>query len=104
MPNEERRLARRYIMKRNTSSAHNDSIANLPLRLKVDRERHPWKDALAFNPAHPPSHLHINQTPLDEYESLRDAGTHSPAELRLTVGVPNPLALILSVAAWKRRM
>lgn len=64
---------------------------------------HPWKDALGFNPAHPPSHLHINQTPLDDYESSRDASTHSPAELRLAVGVPNPLALILSVAAWKRR-
>ena len=38
----------------------------------------------------------------DEYESRRDASTHSPAELRLAVGVPNPLALILSVAAWKR--
>ena len=64
---------------------------------------HPWKDALAFNPAHPPSHLHINQTPLDDYEFSRDLSTHSPSELRLAVGVPNPLALILSVAAWKRR-
>lgn len=64
---------------------------------------HPWKDALGFNPAHPPSHLHINQTPLDGYDSSRDASSHSPAELRLSVGVPNPLALILSVAAWKRR-
>lgn len=63
---------------------------------------HPWKDALIFNPAHPPSHLHINQTPLDEFESSRDSSTHSSAELRLAVGVPNPLALILSVAAWKR--
>lgn len=65
---------------------------------------HPWKDALSFNPAHPPSHLHINQTPLDDYESSRDASTHSPDELRLAVGVPNPLALILSIAAWKRRL
>ena len=64
---------------------------------------HPWKDALSFNPAHPPSHLHINQPPLDDYESSRDASTHSPAELRLAVGVPNPLALILSVVVWKRR-
>ncbi len=63
---------------------------------------HPWKDALSFNPAHPPSHLHINQMPFDNYKTIRDASVHSPAELRLAVGVPNPLALILSVAAWKR--
>ena len=28
---------------------------------------------------------------------------HSPSELRLAVGIPNPLSLILSVAAWIRR-
>ena len=64
---------------------------------------HPWKEAIGFNPAHPPSHLHINQKPLDDFESSREASTHSPAELRLAVGVPNPLALILSVAAWQHR-
>lgn len=65
---------------------------------------HPWREVLIFNPAHPPSHLHINQRPLEDYESSRDASTHSPGELRLAVGVPNPLALILSVAAWIRRL
>ncbi len=65
---------------------------------------HDWKDILRFNPAHPPSHLHINQTPSEDYESSRESGTHSPAELRLAVGVPNPLAIILSLATWKRRV
>jgi hypothetical protein len=64
---------------------------------------HHWKDVFGFNPAHPPSHVHINQTPIEDYESSREARTHSPADLRLAVGVPNPLAIILSLATWKRR-
>lgn len=61
-----------------------------------------WMTIIGFNPAHPVSHLHINQTPLDHYHSSRDAQTHSPDELRLAIGVPNPLAMFMSIAAWLR--
>jgi hypothetical protein len=63
-----------------------------------------WRRYLTFNPAHPASHLHINAVPfvpnLDEYERSED----SHDELRLGIGVPNPLGLVLSIAAWLRAL
>ncbi len=61
-----------------------------------------WKIILGHNPAHSASHLHINSPPLDPSGSSEHRGEHSAADLRLGVGPPNPLALILSFAAWLR--
>ena len=60
----------------------------------------PWKHDCGFNPAHPPSHLHVNSIPLAQASLMRPGD--SPNELRMAIGRPNPLALILSIAAWFR--
>ena len=63
-----------------------------------------WKCSLGGNPAHPTSHLHINAQSTGpnspDYARLQSA----PAQLRLEVGVPNPLGMILSVAVWMQRL
>jgi hypothetical protein len=61
-----------------------------------------WKRYLNFNPAHAASHLHVNAPALVPNAPVDDRFEHLPQELRLGVGVPNPLGLILSVAAWLR--
>lgn len=61
-----------------------------------------WRRYLSFNPAHPASHLHINALPFVPNTEQNDRIEHSPEELRLGMGVPNPLGLILSLAAWLR--
>ncbi len=58
-----------------------------------------WRDVLGFNPAHPPSHLHINGAAANDIDS-RGRASHPMTDLRLAVGMPNPLALFLSLAAW----
>jgi len=63
----------------------------------------PWMDRIRYNPGHAPSHIHFNAPPLDAEAVGRDRLEHSPSELRLAVGIPNPLALILSIAAWIRQ-
>jgi hypothetical protein len=63
-----------------------------------------WKRHLNFNPAHAASHLHVNAPPLVPNLPIDERIEHSPQELRLGVGVPNPLGLVLSVAAWLRSM
>ncbi|MCX7012114.1 MAG: hypothetical protein NTW86_06035 [Candidatus Sumerlaeota bacterium] len=57
---------------------------------------------LGFNPAHPPSHLHINSGDPTEEESARRPA--DPNDLHLSVGAVNPLSLILSLATWLRRI
>jgi len=57
-----------------------------------------WALILGYNPAHPPSHLHINS--YDEAEVSMPVDSSS--DLRLCVGVVNPLALVLSIGAWLR--
>jgi hypothetical protein len=63
----------------------------------------PWMRRILCNPAHPPSHIHFNAPPLDAEAAGRDGSDHSRSELRLAVGIPNPLAMILSLAAWIRQ-
>lgn len=58
-----------------------------------------WKDNCGFNPAHPPSHLHLNS---DVISSRRSGELEN--ELRLALGRPNPLAFLLSIAVWLRRL
>lgn len=59
-----------------------------------------WAPILGCNPAHPTSHLHVNSPPLgDDGDDRVDS---SGDDLRLAVAPPNPLALVLSFAAWLR--
>ncbi len=63
-----------------------------------------WKNEIGFNPAHPPSHLHINsRTYKENIEFVKRAGDTAD-DLRLSFGNPNPLSLILSVAVWLRAL
>ncbi len=62
----------------------------------------PWMHRIQSNPAHPASHIHFNAPPVDAESVGRDRPDHSRSELRLAVGVPNPLAMILSLAVWVR--
>ena len=63
-----------------------------------------WKRTLRHNPAHPSSHLHFNTqpkaSPVERSRGLEEPGEN---DLRLAIGDPNPLAFLLSVAAWVRR-
>ncbi len=61
-----------------------------------------WAEILEYNPAHAPSHLHLNSPPVTSNLSPTSRGEHSFADLRLAMGIPNPLAVILSLAAWLR--
>ena len=61
-----------------------------------------WRRYLGFNPAHPPSHIHVNAIPFIPNAQENERIEHSADELRLGIGVPNPLGLILSLAAWLR--
>ena len=63
-----------------------------------------WKRHLNFNPAHSASHLHVNAPAIVPNAPIDERIEHSPQELRLGVGVPNPLGLILSLATWLRSM
>ena len=63
-----------------------------------------WRRYLTFNPAHPASHLHINAVPRVPNSEEQERIEHSRDELRLGIGVPNPLGLILSIAAWLRAL
>jgi hypothetical protein len=84
------------------------------LRWEVDsreagkRPREPWLrdwwQTLGHNPAHPSSHLHFNSRPKASAVE-RSRGLEEPGEndLRLAIGDSNPLAFLLSVAAWVRR-
>lgn len=63
-----------------------------------------WKNDCGFNPAHPPSHLHLNSTVLEDvgYKKRGDGGVNN--DLRLAMGNVNPLAFLLSIAMWFRRI
>lgn len=58
-----------------------------------------WKRTIGFNPAHATSHLHMNAPPMFD---LGERPVHPTFELRISAGIPNPLALLLSMAAWLR--
>lgn len=61
----------------------------------------PWRGILGYNPAHAPSHLHFNS---EVFASGRARGRPdtSVVDLRLALGSTNPLAFLLSTAAWLR--
>jgi hypothetical protein len=63
-----------------------------------------WYKTIGYNPAHSLSHLHFNSQPkpLDDVRSL-EAEDVALRDLRLAAGNANPLAFVLSFAAWVRR-
>ncbi len=61
-----------------------------------------WKNDLGYNPAHPPSHLHLNSDYTNQDQSSNTRKGDLTDNLRLAIGEPNPLALILSLASWIR--
>ncbi len=63
----------------------------------------PWAKVVECNPAHAPSHWHVNSPPLEVAGPRRRKRTVTPPELRLAVGLPNPLLLLLSLANWLRQ-
>ena len=63
-----------------------------------------WKSECGFNPAHPPSHLHINSEYSFSIDRTKQRAIESDIEFRLAVGKPNPLAIILSIATWLRKL
>ena len=63
----------------------------------------PWMKRIKYNPAHPPSHVHFNAPPADADSAGHHRSDHARSELRLAIGVPNPLAMILSLAVWIRQ-
>jgi hypothetical protein len=63
----------------------------------------PWGKIIGCNPAHPPSHWHINSPPIEVSGRRQRRKVVTPPELRLAVGLPNPLLLVLSLANWLRQ-
>lgn len=63
----------------------------------------PWANEIGCNPAHAPSHWHINSPPREVGGPRQRRSTVVPPELRLATGLPNPLLLILSLASWLRQ-
>jgi len=63
-----------------------------------------WFNELGFNPAHPPSHLHINSniSIQNNPSSIRDGDLAD--DLRLATGNPNPLAFIISLSSWLKTL
>ena len=63
-----------------------------------------WWRTLGYNPAHPSSHLHFNSQSKGSSEARSWDSVEPPEnDLRLAIGDTNPLAFLLSVAAWVRR-
>jgi len=62
-----------------------------------------WADLVGCNPAHAPSHWHINSPPVQISGRRGERRVLDPPELRLATGLPNPLLLILSIASWLRQ-
>ncbi|NQT40725.1 MAG: hypothetical protein HQ581_24740 [Planctomycetes bacterium] len=68
----------------------------------IEKWLHSWKDRIQYNPGHAPSHIHFNAPPVDAERLGQHRLDHTGSELRLAVGIPNPLAMILSLAVWIR--
>jgi len=63
-----------------------------------------WHAECGFNPAHPLPHLHINSAYLDSAQNVPQRPVKTIDELRLAIGYPNPLALLLSLGTWLRKL
>lgn len=87
----------------NDNNAHLDSLrweldVVEGLKIPMERSLREWHSTIGSNPAHPPSHLHFNSLPksMDRASDVNSKST----DLRLSMGVPNPLALVLSLSNW----
>jgi hypothetical protein len=60
----------------------------------------PWARIVGCNPAHSPSHWHINSPPIEVPARRGQSKSIRTPELRMATGLPNPLLLLLSVANW----
>jgi hypothetical protein len=69
----------------------------------VEEWLRPWARIIGCNPGHPPSHWHVNSPPIELPGRRQRRRLATPPELRLAVGLPNPLLLILSLANWLRQ-
>ena len=63
-----------------------------------------WECVVRCNPAHAPSHWHINSPPIVQLGRRDQHRTIVPPELRIATGLPNPLLLLLSIANWLRSL
>jgi hypothetical protein len=62
----------------------------------------PWATLVGCNPAHAPSHWHINSPPIEMAGRRGKRHSITPPELRLATGTPNPLLFLLSLSNWLR--
>ncbi len=62
----------------------------------------PWAKLVECNPAHAPSHWHINSPATDGSRQRHRRQPIPLPELRLATGLPNPLLLLLSLSNWLR--
>jgi hypothetical protein len=63
----------------------------------------PWARLIGCNPGHAPSHWHVNSPPIEVPGRRQRRRVANPPELRLAIGLPNPLLLMLSLANWLRQ-
>lgn len=68
----------------------------------LEKWLHRWQKDIGFNPAHTPSHLHLNTDRVKPGDHSREQPGEKFDELRIALGSPNPLAFILGIAAWLR--
>jgi hypothetical protein len=71
-------------------------------RIPMEESLRDWHATLGCNPAHPPSHLHFNSPPQPIGRSPVQAAISN--DLRLAMGVPNPLGMILSLSNWLKSL
>jgi hypothetical protein len=62
----------------------------------------PWARIVGCNPAHAPSHWHLNSPPIERPGRRGARRAITPPELRLATGLPSPLLLLLSLGNWLR--
>ena len=70
----------------------------------IERWLQPWEEIVGCNPAHAPSHWHINSPPIEEPGRRGKKRVIVVPELRMATGLPNPLLLLLSIANWLRAL
>jgi len=65
----------------------------------IEKWAYPWRKVCGFNPIHAASHFHINYSENEHDDDQKRPG-NSIGGLRMATGMPNPLALVLSLSAW----
>jgi hypothetical protein len=65
----------------------------------MEKWAQPWQKICGFNPTHAASHFHINSSE-DEHVSGPERPGDNILDLRIATGLPNPLALVISLSTW----